>query len=103
MRGKLWLAGLVLWLCGGRPAWAQSANLWGQPPGPIVNQVIDPTAFALPAAGSLPAASSTLNALASLFPSFGHSPKKPPKWPFWMGRKKRRVRQLQAVQRLTSR
>ncbi len=99
MRGKLWLAGLVLALCGARPAWAQSANLWGAPVGPIQNQVIDTSAYAMPA-GSVPQAASPLKALASLFPSFG-GPKL--KWPFWMGRKKRKVRRLQAVQHLTLR
>jgi hypothetical protein len=100
MRRKLWLAGLVLGLCGARPAWAQSANTWGSPVGPIQNQTIDTGANAIPALGTSAGASNPFHALANLFPHSGDSDHR---WPFWMGRKKRRMRKIRAIQHLTIR
>jgi hypothetical protein len=75
MRRRLWVAGLVLGLCGVRPAWAQSAPTWGPRLGPIRNQPIDTGAWS--PGGTSPTQAGPFHALANLFPSFGGPHKGP--------------------------
>src|SRR5262245_5044125 len=78
MGGKKWLAGLVLGMCGSSMAWGQSAPTWGQPVGPIQNQVVDTGAGTL-LFGSPPWSERFLS-LKRLVPSFGR-PKNAPNRP----------------------
>ncbi len=76
MRRRLWLAGVVLGLCGALPAWAQSANPWGGSVGPTINQPVDTSAWPSPVSTS-PTSANPFRTLAGLFPSFGKGNKKP--------------------------
>jgi hypothetical protein len=73
MRRGLWVVGLVLGLCGARPAWAQSTSAWMTPAGPIQNQPIDTSAWQAP---PLTPGAAPFWSFQRWFPSFGKTAKK---------------------------